>query len=140
MKPRFTPCFSLNLSLYLLRRAMIWLISTSLKVVSMAVVFFASTSRRETVFRRLLIFSLLSSRPNNALPGTRPGLFSASSTSCLTIFPFAPEGVMELLSTFLSAMIAAATGVLLHLSQYVLPVPATHRTVCSDQFGRSFCF
>ena len=33
------------------------LMSTSLKVVSMAVVFFASTNLREIVLRRLLIFS-----------------------------------------------------------------------------------
>ena len=60
MKPRLTPCSSLNLSLYLVRIAMIAVISTSLKVVSMAVVFLASTSRRLMVRRRLLIFSALS--------------------------------------------------------------------------------
>src|ERR1700744_4491293 len=90
---------------------MIALMSTSLKVVSIAVVFFASTSRREIVFRRLLIFSRRSWRLNRSLPGVRPGWASASSTSFFKIFPPVPDGTMEPASIFLSEMMAAATGV-----------------------------
>src|ERR1700739_2839284 len=111
MKPRFTPCASLNLSLYLARNSMMALISTSLKVVSMAVVFFASTKRRLTVLRRLLIFSGRSLRVKGSVPGLLPGLLMASSTSCLTILPLEPVGTTFLRSGFLSAIIAAATGV-----------------------------
>ena len=92
---------------------MMFVMSTSLKVVNMAVVFFASTSLRETVLRRLLILSLFNSRLNNDFPGVLPGFDSASSTSCFKIFPTVPEGVMEAVSTFLSVMMAAATGVAL---------------------------
>src|ERR1700757_4060404 len=92
---------------------MMALISTSLKVVSIAVVFLASTKRRLTVLRRLLIFSGLLLRPNNSTPGFLPGLFSASNTSCFTILPLLPLGVTVLVSIFLSAIIAAATGVAL---------------------------
>ena len=77
----------------------------------MAVVFFASTSLRLMVLRRLLIFSGRSFLLNMAAAGFRPGLFKASNTSCLTILPFSPVALILLLSTFLSAMIAAATGV-----------------------------
>src|SRR5579862_1416047 len=52
MKPRRTPCFFSKLSLYSLRRAMTWLISTSLKVVSWAAVFCDSLSRSAIVRRR----------------------------------------------------------------------------------------
>src|ERR1017187_6693233 len=110
MKPRFTPCFSLNLSLYCVLNAMIWLISTSLKVVSIAVVFLASTNLRETVLRRLLIFSFFPSRLNIGWPGVLPGLLNASSTSCFNILPPVPEGVMDEASIFLSDIMAAATG------------------------------
>jgi hypothetical protein len=45
MKPSFTPCFFSNPSLYFLRRSMTAVMSTSLKVVSMAAVFCASFRR-----------------------------------------------------------------------------------------------
>ena len=77
----------------------------------MAVVFFASTNLLLMVLRRLLIFSGRSFLLNISAAGLRPGLFKASNTSCFTIFPFSPVGVIFLLSIFLSAMIAAATGV-----------------------------
>ena len=85
--------------------------STSLKVVSMAVVFFASTNLRLIVLRRLLIFSGLLFLPKGAVPGFLPGLANASSTSCLKILPLFPDGVTDDGLIFLSAMIAAATGV-----------------------------
>ena len=85
--------------------------STSLKVVSIAVVFFASTSLRLIVLRRLLIFSAFSSRPKSSLPTALPGFVRASRTSCFIIRPLDPEGVTFFTSTFLSAKIAAATGV-----------------------------
>ena len=58
MKPRPTPCFSLNWSLNLARMSMIGFMFTSLKVVNMAVSFFTATRRRETVFLKEDIFSL----------------------------------------------------------------------------------
>ena len=51
MKPSLTPCFFSNRSRYCARSAMTWLMSTSLKVVSMAAVFCASLSRRAMVWR-----------------------------------------------------------------------------------------
>src|ERR1700742_267214 len=51
MKPKPTPCFSLNLSLYLPRSSIIGDISTSLKVVSIAVSFLTATKRLATVLR-----------------------------------------------------------------------------------------
>src|ERR1700761_4080945 len=57
MKPKPTPCFSLNLSLYLLRISMIGDISTSLKVVNIAVSFLTATKRLATVLRNDDIFS-----------------------------------------------------------------------------------
>src|SRR5476649_1932949 len=57
IKPKPTPCFSLNLSLYLLRISMIGDISTSLKVVNMAVSFLTATKRLATVLRNGDIFS-----------------------------------------------------------------------------------
>src|SRR6187402_937439 len=110
MKPRPTPCISLNLSLYLFLMSITGCIFTSLKVVSMAVVFFASTNLREIVFRRLLIFSGFSFLENDSVPGLRPGLLKAARTSSFNIFPSGPDGVIFLGSTFLSAIIAAATG------------------------------
>jgi hypothetical protein len=57
MKPSFTPCFFSKTSLYWLRRSMTPDMSTSLKVVSMAAVFWASFSRRAMVWRRRVIFT-----------------------------------------------------------------------------------
>ena len=62
MKPRPTPWVSRNLSLYLLRSAITALMSTSLKVVSMAVWFFTLTRRSPTFLRRVVIFLRVSSR------------------------------------------------------------------------------
>src|SRR6218665_85929 len=62
MKPKPTPYFSLNLSLYLARKSMMGFISASLNVVSIAVSFFTATSRFAIVFRNEDNFSRLSSR------------------------------------------------------------------------------
>src|SRR5918994_1436803 len=51
MKPSFEPCFFSNTSLYCVRIAMMWVMSTSLKVVSIAAVFCTSFSRRAMVWR-----------------------------------------------------------------------------------------
>src|SRR5436305_113145 len=51
IKPSLLPCFFSNTSLYCARIAMMWLMSTSLKVVSMAAVFCTSFSRRAMVWR-----------------------------------------------------------------------------------------
>ena len=63
MKPSFTPWRFSNTSLYSLRSAMTWLMSTSLKVVSMAAVFCASFSRRAMVWRRRVIRTRCSRSP-----------------------------------------------------------------------------
>ena len=58
MKPSRTPaCFFSNASLYSARSAIAALMSTSLKVVSMAAVFCASFSRAAMVRRRRVIFT-----------------------------------------------------------------------------------
>src|SRR6266568_2183282 len=51
IKPSLEPCFFSNTSLYCARIAMMWLMSTSLKVVSIAAVFCTSLSRRAMVWR-----------------------------------------------------------------------------------------
>ena len=71
MKPRRTPlCFFSNASRYSLRSAIAADMSTSLKVVSMAAVFWASFSRAAMVRRRRVIFTR-SSRPRRARAGRR---------------------------------------------------------------------
>src|SRR5690606_41003478 len=81
MKPSPIPYFSLNLSLYLARRSMMGFISTSLKVVSMAVSFRTATSLRAIVLRRDDIFSLRVLRaPTGAgAAGSGADAFSASA-------------------------------------------------------------
>ena len=114
MKPRLTPCVSLNLSLYCLRISIMRLISTSLKVVSIAVVFFDSTSLRLIVLRRLLIFSLRSLRLYKLLTFNAflPGCSMLPAHHASIFFRCDPVGFTVAGSTFLSAMIADATGVL----------------------------
>ena len=88
-------------------------ISTSLKVVSIAVVFFDSTNFLLIVLRNALIFSCRTFLLYNSAPATNaflPGCVKASSTSCFIILPPTPEGVMDFVSIFLSAIIADATG------------------------------
>src|SRR6267143_1474685 len=71
MKPSFTPCFFANRSLYWLRSAITWLMSTSLKVVSMAAVFCASLRRRAMVWRSLVILTRSSRAASSAGEGGR---------------------------------------------------------------------
>ena len=71
MKPSFTPCFFSNRSLYWLRSAITALMSTSLKVVSMAAVFCASFSRRAMVWRSRVIFTRSSRAASSAGDGAR---------------------------------------------------------------------
>src|ERR1700689_2328667 len=71
MKPSFTPCFFSNKSLYWLRSAMTWPMSTSLKVVSIAAVFCASLSRRAMVCRSRVIFTRSSRAASSAGDGAR---------------------------------------------------------------------
>src|ERR1700761_8870090 len=66
IKPKPTLCFSLNLSLYLARNSIIGDISTSLKVVSIAVSFLTATNRLATVLRSDDIFSRRSERAPDA--------------------------------------------------------------------------
>ncbi len=88
----------------------------------MAVVFFASTNLREIVFRRLLIFSASHiTAENDSAPSNvfLPGLHNAASTSSFKIFPPVPDGVIVLGSTFLSAIIAEATGDSFHIGSFM---------------------
>ena len=70
MKPSFTPVFSKNSSLYLLRTSISTLMSISLNVVSMAAVFCASFSRLAIVCRMRLIGTRRTPRPLPAGAGT----------------------------------------------------------------------
>src|SRR6185503_998157 len=131
MKPRPTPCFSLNLSLYLARSSIIGAISTSLKVVSMAVSFLTATRRLATVFRNDDIFSrrsVLEPAAAGAVLGASTlgvggaafGLsltpcgfsevFSAINASSLVILPPTPVPVTACGATPFSAKILAAAG------------------------------
>ena len=71
MKPSFTPCFFSNNSLYWLRSAITLVMSTSLKVVSMAAVFCASFRRRAMVWRSRVIFTRSSRAASSAGDGAR---------------------------------------------------------------------
>ena len=71
MKPSFTPCFFSNSSLYSLRSAMTALMSTSLKVVSIAAVFCASFRRRAMVWRSRVIGTRSSRAASSAGDGAR---------------------------------------------------------------------
>ena len=119
MNPNPTPCFSLNLSLYLARMSIIGCISTSLKVVSMAVSFLTETKRFATVFLKEDIFSRLSTREpgtETAIGATATGALSAFleasalSASSLVNLPPTPVPLTLAASTPFSAKILAAEG------------------------------
>src|SRR5690349_7592926 len=75
IKPRPTPYFSLNLSLYFARKSITGFMSTSLNVVSMAVSFFTETKRLAMVLRNDVIFSLrLFLLPPVAITGADAGV------------------------------------------------------------------
>ena len=71
MKPSFTPCFFSNSSLYWLRSDITALMSTSLKVVSMAAVFCASLRRRAMVWRSRVMCTRSSRAASSAGDGAR---------------------------------------------------------------------
>ena len=66
MKPSLLPCFFSNTSLYCARSAMTLVMSTSLKVVSIAAVFCTSFSRRAMVWRSRVIFTRSSRAASSA--------------------------------------------------------------------------
>src|ERR1700712_4588621 len=124
IKPKPTPCFSLNFSLYFARNSIIGCISTSLKVVSMAVSFLTVTKRLATVLRNDDIFSRLSVRSpgfagaDGAAGAAAAGFAAGAATGALCAFnassfvilpptplPFKVDG-----STPFSANIFAAAG------------------------------
>src|SRR6187401_1401313 len=87
MKPSLIPCFATNCSWYFFLNSMMLLISTSLKVVSIAVLFFAETNLRAIVRRIRVIFSRCSLRLNKAftgLGGTGVTGFSGAEGSVLS--------------------------------------------------------
>ncbi len=71
IKPSLLPCFFSNTSLYCARIAMMWLMSTSLKVVSIAAVFCTSFRRRAMVWRSRVIFTRSSRAASSAGEGAR---------------------------------------------------------------------
>src|SRR3954464_10667752 len=69
INPSLLPCFFSNTSLYCARIAMMWLMSTSLKVVSIAAVFCTSFRRRAMVWRSRVIFTRSSRAASSAGDG-----------------------------------------------------------------------
>ena len=94
MNPRPTPNCSRNASLCFLRKSITGFMSTSLKVVNMAVSFFTETKRSATFRRSMLIFSRrvsrLPSQPERTLLASNPAA-SAANTSCFSTRPSRPE-------------------------------------------------
>ena len=125
MKPSFTPCFFSKTSLYCARSAITSLMSTSLKVVSMAAVFCASFRRRAMVWRSLVMrtrSSRAASWPARARGGAEPARRRAArggaalarrrqaSTSPFSTCPRLPEPCDRSRIEALSAAIFAAAG------------------------------
>ncbi len=121
MKPSFTPCFFSNISLYLERRSITAFMSTSLKVVSMAAVCWASLRRRAIVWRRRVILTRSSRLSSSADDGARAAFgvsagcegaprAIASITSPFSTWPRLPEPDTCSADTPFSAIILAADG------------------------------
>ena len=93
MNPRPTPNCSLKASLCFLRKSMTGFMSTSLKVVNIAVSFLTETKRSATFRRNMLIFSRrvsrLPSQPERTLDASKPAA-KAASTSCFNTRPSRP--------------------------------------------------
>src|SRR4030081_912 len=71
MKPSLLLCFFSNTSLYWVRIAMMWLMSTSLKVVSMAAVFWTALRRRAVVGGRRVLCARSARPASSAGDGAR---------------------------------------------------------------------
>ena len=69
MNPSFVPCRSMNACLYLLRRSITGFMSTSLKVVRMAAVFWTSLRRWAMRRRRRVMGTRRVDRPDGAAVG-----------------------------------------------------------------------
>src|SRR5581483_724939 len=116
MKPSFTPCFFSKRSRYWVRSAITALMSTSLKVVSMAAVFCASLRRRAMVWRSRDMRTRSSRDASSAGDGARtatgaagPG-GGADSASILVMRPSLPVPAIVAASRPRSAMIFWADG------------------------------
>ena len=124
IKPSLTPNFSTNFSCTSLRSFITLVRSTSLKVVSMAVSFFAFVKRAAMVRRMRLIFFRDSSRLKSALgvagAGALASFFSAAgalgaaacafSASALVMRPSRPVPCTSAGLIFFSAKILLAAG------------------------------
>src|SRR5688572_15774781 len=123
MMPRFTSYFFLNFSAYFSRILLTAVISTSLKVVSMAVEFLEYTNRSEIVLRKRLIFSTLSFLLKVALVSLTTSFVSGA---CVLLSLSPSEGV-----TFSAGVFSAANLFLIEFtaSSFVIlpetPVPFT---------------
>ncbi len=107
INPKPTPCFVLNTSLYSSRKAKIGDISTSLKVVSIAVVFLASTKRSATLRRNIDILLLEAPRlPPVGVPIDGTALIASS----LVTRPSFPVPEIDEASIPFSAKIFLAAG------------------------------
>ena len=115
MKPNPTPFSSLNLFLYFFLRSIMGFISTSLKVVSIAVSFFTPTSLSATFLRSIDMRSVRVSREPvhpafaKAEFGSNPAA-RADNTSCLRIRPSLPDPERDPVEIPLSAIILRAAG------------------------------
>src|SRR6185437_15705628 len=124
MKPSLMPCFFSNRSRYWVRSAITCVMSTSLKVVSMAAVFCASLSRRAMVWRSRVMCTRSSRAASSAGDGARIciGACAATGVGCaaersiaaimspLVTWPCMPEPATCDGSTPLSAAILRTDG------------------------------
>ncbi len=122
MKPRRTPCFFSNRSLYLVRASMTADMSTSLKVVRIAALFCASLRRLATVWRRRVILTRSWPRPGPVTAAAGPVLGAtlagagaepdaiAAITSSLVRRPSLPVPVMRLGSRPCSSTMRRTAG------------------------------
>src|SRR5690606_41575642 len=134
MKPKPTPCLFLKVSLYSSLQAKIGDISTSLKVVNIAVVFLASTKRSATLRRNidiLLFVDPLLPPVGVPMEGTA---FTASSLVTLPSFPV-PE-IAEASMPF-SARIFLAAGLAVPVAYVLVSVTAG---LGASAFGASSLF
>ena len=108
MNPKLTPCFSLKDSLYFFLNSKIGDISTSLKVVSIAVSFLAETNRSATFLRS--IESFLRVTPLSLVSTFLPIDGTAFIASSFVIRPSFPVPITSELIKFFSASIFFAAG------------------------------